>query len=170
MKRKDLQAQASRFISDHDLPETALDLIGLIGWERTQALIAELGGVPFPVPKRANNNAAGARRYLQLAEIVGRQAADVILRCYGDDVLNIPNCKTALRRARNRAIVSFYDDGATLEECALAFGVTTRWVSIVLKTVSPKAEGQQLRVQGDASPDGGFVPATCDGPGQSAEY
>lgn len=147
MRRKDLQAQASRFISDHDLPETALDLIGLIGWERTQALIAELGGVPFPVPKRANGNAAGARRYLQLAEIVGRQAADLILRCYGDDVLNIPNCKTALSRARNRAMVSFYDQGATLEECALAFGVTTRWVSIVLKSTAPEGAGLLLEMR-----------------------
>lgn len=169
MRKKDLQAQASRFVSDHDLPETALDLIGLIGWERTQALIAELGGVPFPVPKRADNNAAGARRYLQLAEIVGRQAADLLLRCYGDDVLNIPNCKTALARARNRAMVSFYDSGATLEECALAFGVTARWVSMVLKSTSPEGNGQQLKWRAHASRDSGRVAAKCEQSSESAE-
>lgn len=61
------------------------------------------------------------------------RGAERIVAEYGDDVLNIPNCKTAIARAKMRAMRARCDAGATLEEIALEFGVTTRWVSIVLK-------------------------------------
>lgn len=116
-----------------DLPATARDLIRLVGWPGAEALIRELGGIPFPVPKGANNNPAGAARFERLAELVGMRGAERIVAEYGDDVLNIPNCKTAIARAKMRAMRARCDAGATLEEIALEFGVTTRWVSIVLK-------------------------------------
>jgi hypothetical protein len=118
---------------ESDLPETARDLVRLVGWAKAEALIRELGGIPFPVPKGANNNPAGAARYERLAEIVGPRGADCIVAEYGDDILNIPNCKTAIARAKMRAMRARCDAGATLEEIALEFGVTTRWVSMVLK-------------------------------------
>ena len=144
MKRQDLAVQAAQFVVKSDLPETARDLVGLLGWERARALIAEWGGIPFPVPKSANGCAAGARRYEQLVEVVGEEGADLLIWCYGDETLTVPNCRAAIARARNRAIVAFYDTGATLEDCARAFGCTTRWVSIVLKNTQPMPREEVL--------------------------
>lgn len=120
-------------ILESDLPETARDLVRLVGWAKAEALIRELGGIPFPVPKGAANNPAGAARYERLAELVGPAGADRIVAEYGDDILHIPNCKTAIARARMRAMRARCDAGATLEEIAIEFGCTTRWVSMVLK-------------------------------------
>lgn len=144
MKRQELAAQAAKFVVTSDLPETARDLVGLLGWERARSLISEWGGIPFPVPKSANGNPAGAQRYKQLVETVGEEGADLIIWRYGDEVLTVPNCKWAIARATNRAMVAFYDTGATLEDCARAFGLTTRWVSIVLKRTQPMPREEVL--------------------------
>lgn len=120
-------------ILDTDLPETARDLIRLVGMRGAEALIRELGGIPYPVPKGENNNPEGAARFARLEDIVGRKGAEAIVREYGDTRLNIPNCKTAIARAKMRAMRARCDDGATLEDIALEFGCTTRWVSQVLK-------------------------------------
>lgn len=120
-------------ILESDLPATARDLVRLVGWAKAEALIRELGGIPYPVPKAADNNAAGAVRFERLAEIVGQRGAERIVAEYGGDVMEIPNCKTAIARARMRAMRARCDAGATLEEIALEFGCTTRWVTEVLK-------------------------------------
>lgn len=149
MKRQELAVQAAQFVVKSDLPQTAQDLVGLLGWERARALIAEWGGIAFPVPKRADG--CSARRYEQLVEAVGEEGADLLIWCYGDEVLTVPNCRAAIARARNRAMVAFYDTGATLEDCAWAFGVTTRWVSIVLKRIQPMPREEVLMLS-DSSP------------------
>lgn len=120
-------------ILESDLPATARDLVRLLGWPKAEALIRELGGVPYPVPKGANNNREGAARFERLVEIVGQRGAERLMAEYGGDVLNVPNCKTAIARAKMRAMRARCDAGATLEDMALEFGCTTRWVSIVLK-------------------------------------
>lgn len=120
-------------ILEADLPATARDLVRLVGWAKAEALIRELGGIPFPVPRGAANNPAGAARFERLAEIVGVRGAERIVAEYGGDILNIPNCKTAIARAKMRAMRARCDAGATLEDIALEFEVTTRWVSMVLK-------------------------------------
>lgn len=145
MNEKTTVPQTANLLFESDLPETANDLVRLVGWEGAHALIKALGGIPFPVPKAADNNRAGAARYAQLAEIVGEDGADKIIAEYGDDVLNIPNCRNALAKAKNRAMVAYYDSGKTIEETALAFGVTTRWVSIVCKK-SACGSGRSFRV------------------------
>lgn len=120
-------------ILESDLPETARNLVRLLGMRGAEALIRELGGIPYPVPRGECNNPAGAARFARLEEIVGRRGAEAIVREYGDDILRIPNCKTAMARARMRAMRTRYDAGATIEEVALEFGYSTRWVEIVLK-------------------------------------
>ena len=120
-------------ILESDLPATARDLVRMVGWAKAEALIRELGGIPYPVPKAADNNPAGAIRFERLAEIVGHRGAERIVSEYGGDVLEIPNCKTAIARAPMRARGARCDAGATLEEIALEFACTTRWVTEVLK-------------------------------------
>ena len=120
-------------ILESDLPATARDLVRMVGWAKAEALIRELGGIPYPVPKAADNNPAGAIRFERLAEIVGHRGAERIVSEYGGDVLEIPNCKTAIARAILRDAGARCDAGATLEEIALEFACTTRWVTEVLK-------------------------------------
>ena len=131
------------FLYEGDMPATALDLVRLVGLEAALGLIQELGGVPFPVPKGVNNNTAGSARFERLAEIVGQDGALRIVAEYGDDVLNIPTCKQAFAKAKKRAMAAYFDQGATLEEVAVAFRVTTRWVSIAMKTIPPP-QGQRV--------------------------
>lgn len=118
---------------ESDLPATAHNLIRLVGWSRAEALIRELGGIPYPVPMAANNNPAGAARFGRLAEIVGQAGAARIVQEYAGDVLNIPKCHKAIARAKGRAMRARCDAGDTLEQIALQFDCTTRWVSYVLK-------------------------------------
>lgn len=153
MKRDQISVRAAPFVFESDLPESVKDLVGLLGWDRARQLIHEWGGIPFPVPRGPNNNAAGARRYAQLVEAIGEEGANLVISTYADETLVIPNCKQALSRARNRAMVAFYDRGATLEECARAFGCTTRWVTIVLKNVQPMPRDRALMLKtSDAAP------------------
>lgn len=136
--------RAASLVFESELPDTAKDLVRLLGWDRARCLIHELGGVAFPVPRGPDNNRAGAARYERLCEIVGEDGADLIVREYRDDFLRVPNCKIALAKAKRRAMIAFYDAGATLEETAIAFGVTTRWVSMSLKRVR-EVGGSALR-------------------------
>lgn len=133
-------------ILESDLPAMARELVCLIGWRRAEALIRELGGIPFPVPKGENNNRAGAARFGRLADIVGETSAQRLVAEYAGTILNIPRCHKAIARARMRAMRARCDAGATLEEIALEFGCTTRWVSIVLKR--PDDNGAVLEMGG----------------------
>lgn len=138
--------RASFRLFESDLPQTAQRLVQLVGWEKTFALLRALGGVSFPVPMGANNNPSGAKRFATLAEIVGEVGAATIVEEYGGDVLYIPNIKTALRRAWARAVVDFYSAGATLEETALAFGLTSRRVSYICKE-DVSGHGEQFEIE-----------------------
>lgn len=120
-----------------DLPETAVELIDLIGWPSTAALIRELGGVPYPMPNGKDNNEAGAKRYSKLVELVGDKAAELLLFHYRDCSISIPTCATAIARGRNRHLQQCADKGETLEELSIRFRVTTRWVSYILKKWYP---------------------------------
>lgn len=131
------------FLYESDLPEAARDLVRLVGADGALAMIRELGGVPFPVPKAPDNNRQGAARYARLVELVGGEGAGRLVREYGNDTLSIPTCRNARSRAKRRAMAAFYDAGATLEEVARAYGVTTRWVSMALKNVPP-ASGKRI--------------------------
>lgn len=132
------------FLFESDFPETARNLARLLGWDGALSLIRELGGIPFPVPKGPNNNARGAARYERLVELVGEEGAKRLVYEYGDDMLNIPNCSQAFSKGTKRAMAAYYDRGASLEETAAAFGVTTRWVSMALKAVPPMS-GERIR-------------------------
>ena len=129
-----------------DLPATALELIELIGWAKTEVLIRELGGVPYPIPRGTDNPRGGAERYARLEELVGGPAAQKILARYRGTVLSIPTCRTAFTRARDREIRRRCDEGATLETLAIEFRLTTRRISEILKI--PDTTGATLPAVG----------------------
>lgn len=132
---------------ESDLPESARNLVRLIGWAKAQALIEARPGVPFPMPLRRDANSAGAARYEHLVELVGARSAEILHREYAGSDMPVPACKKAIAAAAHRAMRARYDQGATLEDIALEFGCTPRWVSVVLKR-SDEAFGQVLERSG----------------------
>jgi hypothetical protein len=125
-----------------DLPQSAVDLINLIGLTAALRLVKTWPGHPFPVPKGENNNPEGAALFAALADIVGQDNARILVRVYGGTILYIPRCKVAMTRALHRQIASDYDarlksgepHSSIISALALAHFFTTRWVEIILKS------------------------------------
>ncbi|MBI2381872.1 MAG: DNA transposition protein [Gammaproteobacteria bacterium] len=81
------------------LPEQAQDLIRLIGLAPAMALVRELGGTTFMVPKGKTSQGQAALE--RLAEIIGDDKADILAFEYGSTSLYVPRCWDALMRFRN---------------------------------------------------------------------
>lgn len=122
-----------------DLPRSARDLIAQIGLPATVALIQAMPGIRFPVPCGEHNNPEGAARFAQLADVVGRDGALILVRNYGNDRgLYIPSCKKAILRARDRQIVADYGAGITVLDLALKYRLSYRRIEDILNTpISP---------------------------------
>ena len=94
-------------VSIESLPETARELITIIGIGPTMKLIEACGGQRFLVPKGVRTR--GQSYFDELAEIVGREAAEKMGVALGGRYLAIPNCKKALGAVRRNTIVSRFD-------------------------------------------------------------
>jgi len=92
---------------EHLLPEVVQTIVSLIGMASTMKLVDELGGTTFPVALRRSR--LGEIRYEALAEVIGAEAADVLTKHFGGDMLYIPLCKTALRELMYREIRAEFD-------------------------------------------------------------
>jgi hypothetical protein len=128
-----------------DLPQSALDLIALIGLPATIQLVEAMPGIKFPVPKGEDNNSGGAARFATLVEAVGDKAAHVLVAHFGGDDLYVPSCKKAIQLARDRQIVAEYLDGSTVTELAIRYRLSYRRIEVILKTTdtTPVATHQQ---------------------------
>lgn len=116
-----------------DLPQSARDLIDLIGLPATVALIQAMPGIKYPIPVGEANNPAGAARFSYLVEAVGDEAARILVREFGGDDLYVPSCKRAIILARDREIVAAYDKGDQVWELALRYKLSYRSIEIILK-------------------------------------
>lgn len=92
----------------HLLPESARLFVQLIGLPKAVMLIQTWGGTTFPVSK--NQTRLGQIRHEGLAEVVGMEAAKVLTKHFGGEVLSIPLCQAAMLELRNRAIRSEFDE------------------------------------------------------------
>lgn len=133
-------------VYESDLPEYGKELIGIVGLEAGARLIRELGGVPFPVPLTADGNRHGAWRFNRLVELCGEAGAQQIIALYGGTTMTVPRCAVARQRARWRRIAAFYDAGASLEETAVAFRITTRAISMGLKARVVEGHGYVIYI------------------------
>ncbi|MBL8396146.1 MAG: hypothetical protein JNK99_15610 [Candidatus Accumulibacter sp.] len=91
------------------LPYTALVLIATIGAAAACTLLNERPGVTINLPRRPDANPAGARRWAELAELIGEPAMAALAARFGGEVLSIPVCKAARAELRARAIRAMYD-------------------------------------------------------------
>lgn len=98
-----------------DLPETARQLVKLIGYRAALELIRVLGGrtVTFSKGKRPD----GQAKYEYIAEIAGQEAADMLAEHFDGVPAYIPRCAKALLIERDRKIREEYD-AATLQGSA----------------------------------------------------
>ena len=138
------------------LPYTALALIKVLGAVAACTLINERPGVTLVIPKHAHANPAGARRWAELAEIIGEPAMQRLAETYGGEALSIPVCKRAREELRARRIRAHWDqlvnrDGlsgrsAVYEICLLEAPITSRAV-------------EQICGRGDDGRRGGSAPA-----------
>lgn len=121
-------------LAEEELPEMGREFVRMIGLPRSIELFRALGGVDFPAPRGENNNRLGAIRFDMLAEVVGVDAAKVIIKEYGGEKLYIPKCQNALIAVRNRRIVREFDKGVSVFELALKFRLSDRQIETILKS------------------------------------
>ncbi|MGD1823730.1 DNA transposition protein [Chromobacterium violaceum] len=132
----------------HLLPEMAQLIATLIGLPKALRLIEAWGGTTFPISK--NKRRDGQIRYEALAEVIGVDAADIMTRHFGGEVLAIPRCASALREVRDRMIRAEFDDETRTHPASHAVGLlarryqmTERNVWMVLKKADKVNETRQ---------------------------
>ncbi len=89
------------------LPEVALTLVALIGLADTAELVRQAGGTTFSVPQRKTRQ--GEAKYEALAEMIGSDAATLMVRHFGGESLYIPRCHAALLECIYREIRRSFD-------------------------------------------------------------
>ncbi|MEN7431419.1 Mor transcription activator family protein [Chromobacterium sp. TRC.1.1.SA] len=135
----------------HLLPEMAQLIATLIGLPKALRLIEAWGGTTFPISK--NKRRDGQIRYEALAEVVGVDAADIMTRHFGGEVLAIPRCAAALREVRDRMIREEFDcitahlsASHTVTQLAIKFQMTERNVWMILKKSNDSNVNSQIRL------------------------
>lgn len=124
------------------LPYTAQVLIGCIGPEATARLLSARPGCSIQIPRHPDANAAGARRWAELAEIIGEHEMRLLATRWGGDIIDIPTCKAARDELRARSIRAMYDqltmrDGysgnqAIYEICLRFAPISSRAVELII--------------------------------------
>lgn len=94
---------------DHLMPETARLLVGCMGVEAAVALLNTWPGVEVKVPRFPDANPAGAKRWAQMAAVIGEPAMRKLAALYGGTVLEIPLCSRVQQEKRNRVIRQDFD-------------------------------------------------------------
>ncbi|BBF86296.1 putative bacteriophage transcriptional regulator [Aquitalea magnusonii] len=132
----------------HLLPEMAQLIADLIGLPKALKLIESWGGTTFPISK--NKRRDGQIRYEALAEVVGVDAANVMTRHFGGEVLSIPRCAVAMREVRDRMIRAEFDQETrehpavyAVNQLARRYQMTERNVWMVLKKADQVSETRQ---------------------------
>lgn len=102
----------------HLLPGTAHDLIKRLGVQPALALLNAWPGVQFQMPRRADANAAGAKKWRIIVDIIGIEATETLAAYAGGDVLEVPMCRAARDELRHRAMRAEFDRLTLDEGCS----------------------------------------------------
>ncbi len=133
-------------IAEADLPPTARNLVRLVGWRGAMALIREMPGTRIYCPGRSPDHSRAAdARFGAVAELVGHRNAERLYAHYRAGIVEIPNCRAAVRAARDRTLRAMYDAGATVEQICARFGLSRRQVFYILKISDVDATAAQPR-------------------------
>lgn len=94
-------------ISLAHLPQTARDLVDLIGLPDALRLIEQRPGQTLTIPKRKRK--AGEALFEDLAGLVGTPAAEKICQRYGGGYLTVPSCRRAVHAVRDAELQARFD-------------------------------------------------------------
>lgn len=129
-------------IREADLPPSARDLVRLVGWRGAIAIVREMPGARIYCPVfGATLSRRADARYAQVAELVGERGAARLYKEYARTIFEVPTCRAALRRARDRYVRALYDANTPIEQICAATGISRRQVFYVLKTVDNDGAG-----------------------------
>jgi len=136
-------------VTSDKLPASVRELVDILGMDTVLTLIRGLGGTTFPVPKRETKQ--GEVRYRMLVEVIGEEAADLVVYHYGGGDMYIPRCAKALQESRDveinaeatAAIRAGKSTTVIVNELARKYGLTDRRVWDILKTLL-KPDTQRL--------------------------
>jgi len=107
----------------HNLPPILAQVADVAGLPAAMALAKARGGREVTIPANAPGTV--------LAEIVGVEAAEKIIKSFGYGDIAIPFGPFGGARARRIAIVSTVESGATVSQAAVKADVSTRTVKRV---------------------------------------
>lgn len=127
-------------MSTDNLPPSIRDLVDLVGFSATMALVKAYGGIHInkvPVHGAREHGAIRAR----LIELMGEEAALKLIQVYSGERLYIARCEAALRDERDRRIIADYDANTSAAVLALREGMTERNVRNILKRVPGEGHG-----------------------------
>lgn len=113
------------------LPQTAQDIVDVIGMDAAMALVRRYPGIPLKVPKGRRLDGAMVQR---LSSDIGQDAALKFIRHYRGEVVVIPRCADALRAMRNRQIIERYSNGISVADLAREYKLTVRQIRSVLNS------------------------------------
>lgn len=136
-------------------PRTAADLVRVTGLEAAAAIISAWPGQEWPIPMRIGGHGPrGERRWAQLVEVAGEDAARRIVAWGGGGMLIVPNLKEVKHQRDQELIRSRYDtlirDGFSFPEAVfelgVSFGLTGRAVEKIIK--APNLNLAKIEAQG----------------------
>lgn len=118
-------------LSDADIiavmPKTAVELVDVLGLQRTLDLLHRIGGSRPFVPKPGNLSDDS-----ELVRQVGMDAAVELSAVFGGCHIEVPLLISVERLLRNQALRAEFDQGATVNNLARRFGLTNRHVRTVI--------------------------------------
>ncbi|MBF0415612.1 MAG: hypothetical protein HQL79_07570 [Magnetococcales bacterium] len=108
------------------LPQSAIDLIEVIGTVATLTLMQRYGGITLALPR-----SIGADH--DLSRLIGHDAARKLVEHWGGDRVYIPKADNAVRCVRDQEMIRRYDAGDRPQELALEYKITDRHFWRVMK-------------------------------------
>ena len=112
------------------LPESARELIEVIGLNATIDLIKDYPGDELKIPTMING---ASRVWEQLVESIGPQDAEKLVARYKGTMLYVPTCRMALLAHRNREIIRRFDAGEPFDAIRRDIKVSRRHMYRLLK-------------------------------------
>lgn len=131
------------------LPDTARQLVRLLGLDAALNLVRAMGGRTVRVPH--GNTARGRAVLADLARCVGEDGARALAREYAATQLYIPRCTRAFAALRNAALARDHEqwsgqglsERGTVSRLSARYGISDRYVWRILKETPVQPAGRE---------------------------
>ena len=124
-KARDLDPETQELIISL-LPRTGADFVRTIGLTSAIDLFNEFGGTTWKFSRRISGNAIAAKRFQEMADVIGEDNALRLADEFGYDETYIPSCKRAMDALRKRLVVADFDELTKVVSTREAFNQLVR--------------------------------------------